>query len=276
VPKGYDGEKPLPVVVMLHGGGGRGQGAARETGWNAKADEACFLAVFPDAVPSDPTKPAKFGGNPQLWNDGSGRFEAGQNGVDDIGFLRAMLDEISATFKSDSRRIYFTGFSNGASMTFRVGAELSDRVAAVAPVAGTCWNDPAGSMRRPVSLCTIAGSEDPLNPLSGGQPAFANGLRPRIGERPKPPVLDSVLKWSRAAGCPEAPTRVSTTNGVRTELRSAGTNRAEVVFITVEGLGHTWAGGASLLPETLVGKRTDKIRATDVLWEFFRKHALPE
>ncbi len=164
VPKGYDGKKPLPVVVMLHGGGGRGQGAARETGWDAKADEAGFLAVFPDAVPSDPLKPAKFGGNPQLWNDGSGRFEAGQNGVDDVGFLRVMLSELSATFTVDSRRIYFTGFSNGA----------------------------------------------------------------------------------------------------------------EVVFITVEGLGHTWAGGTSLLPESLVGKRTDKIRATDVLWEFFRKHALPE
>lgn len=276
VPKGYDGKTPMPVVVMLHGGGGRSQSAARETGWDSKADEAGFLAVFPNAVPSDPAKPASFGNNSQLWNDGSGRFDKGQNGVDDISFLRAMLGELSATFAVDRRRIYFTGFSNGASMTFRAGAELSDLVAAVAPVAGTCWNEPEGQMRRPVSLCMIAGSDDPLNPLAGGLPAFATGAKPRILERSKPPVLDSVLKWARAVGCPETPTSVSLTNGVRTELRSAGTNRAEVVFITVEGLGHNWAGGASLLPEAWVGKRTEKLKATDVIWAFFLKHTLPE
>jgi len=276
VPPRYDGKTPVPVVVMLHGGGGRSQGAVKETGWGAKADAVGFLAVFPNAMPSDPAKPGSFIGNPQLWNDGSGRFAKGQDGVDDVAFLNAMLDEVLAKFEADARRIFFTGFSNGASMTFRAGAELSQRIAAVAPLAGTCWSDPAGLMKRPVPLCYIAGSEDPLNPLAGGVPMFATGAKPRILERAKPPVRDSVLKWAKAAGCPEAPTSVSSTNGVRTELRSAGTNRAEVVFITVEGLGHNWAGGASLLPEALVGKRTDKINATDVIWEFFRKHALPE
>jgi len=272
VPPSYDGKTSMPAVVMLHGGGGRSQGAATETGWDTKADEAGFLAVFPNATPADPTKPGHFARNPQLWNDGSERFDHGQNHVDDVGFLNAMLDSLLATFAVDAQRIYFTGFSNGASMAFRAGAELSCRIAAVAPVAGTCWVEP-NNLQCPVPMCYIAGGEDPLNPLAGGLPKFGTGASPRIREKNKPPVHDSILKWALALGCPETPTRVCETNGVRTEIRSSSRDNAEVVFITVEGLGHTWAGGKSLLPELMVGKRSDKIKATDVLWEFFRRHS---
>jgi len=113
----------VPVVIMLHGGGGTGKAAATETGWGVKADEVGFLAVFPDAMPPDPTKRSSFGRNPQLWNDGSERFYAGLKAVDDIGFLNAMLDDLLARFTVDPRRIYVVGFSNGASMSFRIGAE---------------------------------------------------------------------------------------------------------------------------------------------------------
>ena len=74
VPPGYDGQQTVPVVIMLHGGGGTGRAAATETGWGAKADQAGFLAVFPEALARDPAKPSSFAGNPQLWNDGSDRF----------------------------------------------------------------------------------------------------------------------------------------------------------------------------------------------------------
>ena len=129
VPPGYNGKTFAPVVIMLHGGGGTGEAAATETGWGVKADEAEFLAVFPDAIPPDPTKPSRFRGNPQLWNDGSGRFYLGQKAPDDVGFINAMLDELITKFAVDQRRIFVTGFSNGASMCFRVGAELSKRIA---------------------------------------------------------------------------------------------------------------------------------------------------
>ena len=141
VPPRYDGKRPVPVVIMLHGGGGTGRAAAFETGWSAKADQAGFLAVYPEATPPDPAKPSQFRTNGQIWNDGSGRFHAGQRGIDDVGFLNAMLDEVAARFTVDPRRVFVTGFSNGASMTFRVGEELSHRVAAIAPAAGICWSE---------------------------------------------------------------------------------------------------------------------------------------
>ena len=80
--------------------------------------------------------PAQFLTNPRLWNDGSGRGTIGVEHVDDLGFISAMIDFLEARYSADPARIYCTGFSNGASMTFSVGLNLSDRIAAIAPVAG--------------------------------------------------------------------------------------------------------------------------------------------
>jgi polyhydroxybutyrate depolymerase len=272
VPPRYDRKTPVPVVIMLHGGGGTSRGAAYETGWGATADEVGFIAVFPDAMPPDPTKPSQFSRNPQLWNDGSNRFYAGQNKVDDVGFLAAMLDDLNARFAVDPQRIFVTGFSNGASMTFRVGAELSKRIAAIAPVAGACWLEPL-KLERPVPMCYITGTADPLNIIEGGVPRLATGASDKVRAKPKPPVRDSILKWARAVGCPTTPSHTSESNGVRTEVYGPGREGAEVVYITVEDMGHTWAGGISLLPESFVGKRSDKIKATDVIWDFFQRHS---
>ncbi|MBA4387171.1 MAG: hypothetical protein C0404_04260 [Verrucomicrobia bacterium] len=272
VPRGYNGRTPVPVVVMLHGGGGSGRAAAVETGWDVKADDIGFIAVFPEALPPDPARSNSFARNPQLWNDGSERFYRGQKKVDDVGFLNAMLDEISARFAVDARRVFFTGFSNGASMVFRFAAEAPRRVTAIAPVAGACWIAP-GNMERPVSMCYITGLADPLNLIEGGVPRLLNGASDPIRAKPKPPVRESILKWATALGCPSAAASVTGTEGVRTEILGPGRGGAEVIFITVEDLGHTWPGGSSLLPESMVGKRTARIRATDVIWAFFQKHS---
>jgi polyhydroxybutyrate depolymerase len=272
VPPGYDGRSPVPVVIMLHGGGGTGKAAAIETGWGAKADGEVFLAVFPEAMPPDPTKPGSFARNPQLWNDGSDRFHEGQKAPDDVGFLRAMLDDLISRFAVDPKRVYVTGFSNGASMCFRAAAELSDRIAAIAPVAGALWLDPV-VLERPVPMLYITGTEDPLNLIGGGVPRLATGGSDKIRAKPKPPVRDTVMRWGQALGCPSRPRETSEANGVRTEIYGPGRGGAEVVYVTVEGLGHTWAGGRSLLPEAWVGKTSDKIDATSVIWEFFKQHA---
>ena len=269
VPPQYDGKTPVPVVVMLHGGGGTATAAAEETGWGAKGDKEGFLAVFPDALPPDPAKPSRFVANPQLWNDGSDRFYPGQTAPDDVAFLNAMLDELAARFAVDPRRVFMTGFSNGASMCFRFGAEASKRLAAIAPVAGACWLEKI-TMERPVPMCYLTGTADPLNPIEGGVPKLATGGSDRIRARPKPPVRDSILKWVRAVGAPATPRTTTASNGVHTDTYGPGRDGAEVMAVSVEGLGHTWAGGKSLLPALLVGPRSDKLRATDLIWGFFQ------
>lgn len=274
VPATYKPQTRAPLVVMLHGGGGTAKAAMWETEWADKADEEGFLAVFPNAMARDPARRSSFSRNPQLWNDGSDRFYPGQAIVDDVGFVAAMLDDLSARFALDERSIFLTGFSNGASMSFRAGAQLSDRIAAIAPVAGALWFDPP-TLRRPVSLCYITGTDDPLNLVEGGVPQLATGASDKVRARPKPPVRDSILKWAKALGCPATASSASYAHGVRTETYSACMGDAEVVNIAVDGLGHTWAGGKSLLPERMVGKTSKSISATDVIWEFFQKHGRP-
>lgn len=268
VPARYQTTTALPVVVMLHGGGGTARGAAAETGWSAKADEAGFLAVFPDAMPPDPSKPGQFRTNPQLWNDGSDRFYRGQKAPDDVAFIDAMLDDLTSRFPVDKRRIYATGFSNGASMSFRAGMALPHRFAAIAPVAGALWGEP-GSLKLPVPMLYITGTVDPLNLIEGGVPKLLNGVYDPVRAKAKPPVRDSIEKWARALGLPEAPRSTTDADGIRTETYGPG---GEAVYIAIEGLGHHWPGGRSLLPEVLVGPWSGKLRATDAIWDFFRRY----
>ncbi len=274
VPPTYDGKTRVALVVMLHGGGGTGKAAAAETGWDLKGDKEGFLAVFPDATAVNPKRRSSFALNPQLWNDGSERFYAGQNKVDDIGFLNAMLDDLARRFAVDESRVYLTGFSNGASMCFRAGEELSARIAAIAPVAGACWQEKP-ALDRPVPMCYLTGTDDPLNIMEGGVPKLASGKSDTVRAKAKPPVRDSIRRWADAIGCSAAPAEASETDGIRIEAFRPGHGGAEVVYVTVEGLGHTWAGGRSLLPEFMVGKTSDKIKATDLMWDFFKRHALP-
>jgi len=274
VPQTAAAGKRLPLVIMLHGGGGAAENAARETGWSAKADATGFLVAYPNATPADPSKPAKLRGNPQTWNDASGRFPKDGGEPDDVAFIGVMIDDIAEHTAMDANRVFVTGFSNGASMAFAVGAGLSDRIAAIAPVAGACWLADV-NLRRGVPLCYLTGTADPLNPLKGGPVKLAIGGS-GLGGKDKPPVQDSVLKWVKAVNAPVKPAEDREANGVRTLRYGPGRDGAEVVFITIEGQGHVWPGGKNLLPEFMVGKATDKLKAVDAIWEFFEKHPLPQ
>lgn len=271
LPKVYDGKKPMPVVIMFHGGGGVARAAMKETHWTDKADQAGFLAVFPEGSAPDPTKRGNFRTNPQGWNDGSGRFHAGEKNIDDVAFAKALLDDLSARFNVDRRRMYLTGFSNGSSLTYRLGVELADRIAAIAPVAssGLRLNDPL-TLKRPVPMITIQGAADPRNPLEGGAVKNFDFIDQR------PPIKVSVERWAKMLGCPPEPQVLQDKGGVKAVRYGPGRDNSEVDFYIVEGMGHTWPSGESLLPESLVGKTTDKLKANDVIWDFFQRHALPE
>jgi|GEM_PF-124880 len=273
VPPQYDGKKAVPVVIMLHGGGGTGKAAATETGWGGKADQENFIAVFPEASAPDHSKPANFVRNPQLWNDGSDRFYSGQTPVNDVAFINAVLDDLERRFAVDTQRVYLTGFSNGAAMSFFAAETLSRRIAAIAPASSTCWNEKP-QLERPVPMCYITGANDPLNLLDGGAPKLANGKYDAVRAKPKPPVRETITRWAAATGCNPSPVSTTDTNGVHIETYAPKGGGEMIVFVTVAEMGHTWAGGKSLLPERMVGKTSDRMDATGFIWDFFKRHPL--
>lgn len=265
VPPGFDPKQKLAVVIMLHGAGGTGQQAMQQTGWDRKADQEDFIAVFPDGVPEHPKQPPSFLLNPQTWNEGSGRHASGKRNDDDIGFISYIIDTLQSHYGADPARIYVTGFSNGASMTFRVGAELSDKVAAIAPVAGHLFVHDH-QLKRPLPTLYIIGRDDPLELPKGGT------FRVRGEEVVQPPIEQNLSQWRQLDRCDSKPTSDARTVGVERITFGDCANGAQVVEYFIDDMGHVWPGGINRLPERLVGKPTDKLNATDVIWTFFKSN----
>ncbi len=272
VPPSRNETKKWPVVVMFHGGGGSAKGAMWETGWREKADAEGFLAVFPEGTAPDRSRPGRFRDNPQTWNDGSDRANVGavQRGVPDVEFVSAMLANLKASFKVDERRIYASGFSNGASMAFRVARELSGVIAAAAPVAGADWLQDT-KPERPVPLIKITGTADPLNPIGGGMV--------RIGKRTfgeKPATQKMIAKWVEMHRGPKKGRVVYDNDGATGIAYGLPDEPAEVVLYTIDGHGHYWPGGKSALPVRLAGENIAKLNATNVIWDFFKTQVLAD
>lgn len=119
-------------------------------------------------------------------------------------------------------------------------------------------------------MITIQGTADPRNPIEGGDMKNFEFIDRR------PSIKVSVKRWANLLGCPPKPKDLRDAGRVKTLAYGPGKEGSEIVFIIVEGMGHTWPGNVSLLPKSLVGKTTNKLKANDVIWEFFQKHALPK
>jgi polyhydroxybutyrate depolymerase len=268
-PDDYDAVIPRPFIVVLHGGGGSAEFAQRVHGWCDLSQREGCLVAFPEATSEDPTRIAGVRENPRIWNDGSRRSAVARRNVDDIGYLAAVLDDVQDHFAVDANRVLVSGFSNGASMTFRVGVELSDRVSAIAPVSGhLCLSDPRPA--RPMSMLYMIGLADPLNPFEGGLTISPWGAR-----REKPKVMDSIRNWLQLIDASPTPTATYQANGVKRVQFGPGGTGHEVVLYTIEGQGHEWPGAERTLPRIISGPQTNKLNATQVIWDFFNTTRLP-
>jgi polyhydroxybutyrate depolymerase len=255
VPPG--GPRPGPVVLLFHGAGATPEWMAGETGWSELADREGFVVVYPEGWRPDPSRPARFLANPPRWNDGSGRG----GGADDVAFVRDLLDALGRQLPGGAARACVTGFSNGAGMAFRVAAELTERVIAVAPVAGHCWL-PAPRPSRPVPTLYLVGTVDPLVPLEGGMVTSPWGLR-----LPRPPVRATLARWAEAIGCAAEPEEHGE-DGIRRLSYGPG---GRLTAYLIEGLGHHWPGGRGQLAPRIAGPPSDRLRGTEALGGFFRR-----
>jgi polyhydroxybutyrate depolymerase len=262
VPKGYNSESKPPLVIALHGAGGDGKIAIEHDRWAAKSDEVGFIVVAPTALPSRPRLSADFMTNPRVWNSGQLNRLSPRTAVDDVAFMNQLLNELKEKVPYDESRVFVVGHSNGGGMAFRLAAEMSERLTAIATVAGMmAVDDP--KPKKPLPTLYILGTKDPLMPLAGGT------VKLPWGNKQNPPVADFLQKWAAASGCETDPKTISEADGVKKIEYPSKTDGPAITVLYLENHGHNWPGAKSLLPESRTGPSKSKLKATDVVWEFF-------
>jgi polyhydroxybutyrate depolymerase len=270
VPPDYDGKTKMPVVIALHGGMGSAGAIEKQSRISQQADKYGFIVAYPEGLGLSWARRLA-----RSWNGGTCCDPARKRKADDVGFIGAMLDRMAKKFKIDPTRVYATGISNGAIMSYKLACDLSDRIAAIAPVAGpnataTC------SPSKPVSVIHFHGSGDPCSPFEGGP---GGGCAARaLGMKPKPifdtpPIAEIVRQWAKRNGAPAKGELTLKKGSVSCTTYGPGRQGSEATLCVVKGGGHTWPGGWEGLSESLVGAITHDVSANELMWEFFKRHA---
>ena len=194
---------------------------------------------------------------------------------DDVAFTSDLIDHIAADYAINQSRVYATGWSMGANMSYDIACQLSDRIAAFAPVANqmsemqiaTCISE------RPTPMLQIHGTSDPIVPYNGA--VFPSGMDSFLV------ATRTAMYWAEQNGC--SPTADTTTFAdLDTSDQSTVTVYtygdcdvgADVLFYEITDGGHTWSGGAPL-PEFL-GPVNRDIHASSEIWNFFNRHPLSD
>lgn len=267
-PASVDVAKALAVVIAFHGGGGNPQSMRRLSGLSEKADAAGFIVVYPYGT-------GKLENQFLTFNGGGCCGYAMENGIDDVAFVRALLDDLASVTSIDTRRVYATGLSNGGIISHRVAAELADRIAAIAPIGGPLMMESIQPSRA-VPVMHFHGTDDANAPFQGG---YGKGFMGRGGVTDFKSVEFTLQTWIKANGCettPKVEPLPDAVNDGMTSTRktwSGGKDGSEVVLIEVKGGGHTWPGMKPIVEA--LGPSTMDISANDLMWEFFQKHTLP-
>lgn len=243
--------RQVPVILAFHGGSGNPVEIAKVTRLSERAVPLGFVVAYP-------------GGYKNTWNAGDCCGPARDEGIDDVGFVRAILADLEAMLRVDHRRIFATGFSNGGKLAYRLACELSDRIAAIGVVA-TSLGVTDRTPNRPVSILHFHGTADRLAPFSGGRGMAWSSVE----QVSVPSTIALWVQWNRCSG--EA--RI-TREGERVMRFSYPSHHegAQVVLYLIQGMGHQWPGGKALEPG-LLGPGSDDLSATDKVIEFFLAHA---
>ncbi|PWJ53505.1 polyhydroxybutyrate depolymerase [Quadrisphaera granulorum] len=240
---------PAPLVLVLHGGFGSASQAEQSYGWNDVAEREHALVVYPEG----------FG---RAWNSGGDCCgAAAREDVDDVAFLTAVVDDVSARVPVDRTRVYAAGMSNGAMMAQRLAC-ASDVVAAVGAVAGTIAPDTPCRPPGHPSVMLVNGTTDTRVLYDGGTskvgPATIHATA----------ALDVAQMWRDVNGCPAPST---TTHGPVVTAAATCPGGRSVTLVTIKGYGHEWPSPHG--SQTPYGEEVyTGWDATQQLWEFFAAH----
>ncbi len=246
------------MFIGLHGGEGWADQFAQTNHIERLAESNGFIVVHPDGVKIT-------GSNGEVWNGGACCGRAARENIDDVGFINALIDQLTATNEIDPHRIFAFGHSNGAIMSYRLACELSDRIVGIGLYAGTLGIDTC-QPSQPVSIIHIHGAADQNIPLAGG--VGPEGIS-KVDFAPPHSGFDTL------AGADQCPTAVTSTSGaITTEMRAPCVSGSAAMFVTIAGANHAWAGGTPLRTPT-VGAAYADYDATAQIVSFLLAHPRP-
>jgi polyhydroxybutyrate depolymerase len=257
-----EAKTPAPLVLVLHGGGSNADQMERYTRFDEPAERDGFIVVYPESIDGN-------------WNDGRGAsaIRAQRDHIDDVKFLRAVVDDAAREHAIDRSRVFATGISNGAMMSHRLAAEAADLVAGIAPVVGGLPKPLADKFapRFPVSMLIIQGDADPIVPFAGGEVVVGRGKRGAILS-----TNEAFALYGKRNGNPGAPsestldTDANDETSVTIRRYALGPSGAKTELYVVRDGGHAWPGRPAYLPHTVIGRASQDFSATDIIWEFFK------
>jgi polyhydroxybutyrate depolymerase len=250
-------EGPSAVVLVFHGGGGTAENAQRMSHFDLAADRHGFVAVFPDGT-------GRLRDRLLTFNAGNCCGTALDNGVDDVAFTRALIEDLGRALPIDRKRLFVTGMSNGGMMSYRLACEAADLFAAAAPVAGAN-NLEVCQPSMPVAVLAVHGTADRSVKFEGGptDPAIRLDTHDRVDRS----VDESIRPFLDLARCTPPP--VVTRNG-EAERRVYACTGGAVEVLAVIGGGHAWPGGER--GSNLGDAPSRTVDATEAIWAFFAAH----
>lgn len=267
VPRSYNGETPMPVVIALHGAFSKAKTLQRRTGFNTLADQEGFIVIYPQGI--------GLMGMLRHWNSGHCCGKALKDEIDDVGFVMSVVDDVASRLHIDRTRLYVTGFSNGGMLAHRIAAERAASIAAAAPVSATIGGRPAGDEPEwtipapavPVPILMMHGTADEHVPYEGGQ-------GPKSPGKPIPlSVSRSVEFWVKQNGCQPDPSSESERGGrvLRQDWKGCRSDAA-VVLYTLKGWDHRWPGPLDLDQPEADDEALRGFDAARIIWDFFKRY----
>jgi polyhydroxybutyrate depolymerase len=258
LPPGYNDSSNFPLVIALHGLAGSASQMEQDYGLTTKSNNANFIVVYPEGVRSD----GIFG--IRTWNAGNCCDFAMEHNIDDVKFIKQLIQHLTSTYKINPKRIYVTGMSNGAMMTYRLACELSQQLAAIAPVSGTLLTKQRCTPARAVPVLHIHSAIDTKVPYAGGY-GLANYYFP--------PVDSTLRVWAGIDGCNVTPQLITEANlYMQTQYMNCSLNTTVQLYLTKDG-GHSWPGG--LPARAAADEPSAAFNATDIIWSFLSQYQLP-
>jgi len=261
IPTNLDNSKTYPLVIVLHGGGGIGSNMPRFTHFNDLAEKEKFIVCYPD-------------GYHRGWNDhrAGGKLPSR---ADDVKFISMLIDELIKNYKSDPKRVFITGISNGAIMSLFLAQELSNKIRGIAAVCGSIPENYASNyhISNPISVMIINGTDDHLVKYDGGPVLFEYSDRGAV--IPTDSTIQKILHQLPCYGQPDVYNfpdinEQDESHAIKYTFKNCA-GKTQVVLIKVIGGGHTWPGGPQYDPKLIIGNVCRDFNATDEIWKFFKQ-----